>query len=134
MATQHRPRQCTPSVTLTQSGIDKKGVFAARDFKKGEVVMAWHPIKILTKEEADRLPYFLKHFVSNYRDGEYILQDEPERYVNHSCDPTTKVEGMADVAARDIRKGEEITSDYSDGGLLIHFECTCGSKNCRKHI
>jgi SET domain-containing protein len=121
-------------VILQQSGIDKRGVFAARDFKKGEVVMAWHPIKMLTKEEADALPYSEKHFVSNYRDGEYILQAEPERFVNHSCDPSTHVIGMADVAARDIKKGEEITSDYSDGGLLIHFDCTCGSENCRGRI
>jgi uncharacterized protein len=128
------PPQSPASVTLTHSSIDKRGVFAARDFKKGETVMAWHPIKILSKEEADNLPENEKHFVSNYRDGEYVLQDEPERYVNHSCDPNTHVIGMADVALKEIKKGDEITSDYSDGGLLQHFECTCGSKNCRKYI
>jgi uncharacterized protein len=121
-------------VILKKSGIDKKGVFAARDFKKGETVMAWHPIKIMSKEEADGLPESEKHFVSNYSEGQYILQSEPERYVNHSCSPSTKVKGMADVAARNIKKGEEITSDYSDGGLMIHFKCNCGSKNCRKYI
>jgi SET domain-containing protein len=123
-----------PNVLLTKSSIDKLGVFAARDFKKGETVMAWHPIKILSKEEAERLPSSEKHFVSNYREGEYVLQSEPERYVNHSCDPNTHVIGMADVAKKNIKKGEEITSDYSDGGLFHHFECTCGSKNCRKYI
>jgi uncharacterized protein len=124
----------TSNVILKKSAIDKQGVFAAKDFKKGEVVMAWHPKKILTKEEADKLPYSEKHFVSNYSEGQYILQNEPERFVNHSCNPSTKVKGMADTAARNIKKGEEITSDYSDGGLMIHFNCTCGSKNCRKYI
>ncbi len=59
----------------------------------------------------------------------------PERYVNHSCVANTQVKDFCDVAVRDISKGEEITSDYSEG-LLSGFSmrCNCGSKNCRKII
>lgn len=54
----------------------------------------------------------------------------PERYVNHSCDPNTKAINNSDVAVRDIKIDEEITSDYT-GSVSKSFQCRCGSKNCR---
>lgn len=76
---------------VKNSGIDKKGSFAARNFKKGETVIKWRSPKKLTKAEVDSLPESEKFYVSSYKPGEYILQ-------------------------------------------LHHFECHCGSKNCRKFI
>lgn len=121
------------NVIVKKSEINKNGVFAAKDFKKGDVVLSWNPLKILTEDEAAKLPDSEKHYVSNYSD-ELILQGIPERYVNHSCNPNTKVQGRSDVAIRDIKKGEEITSDYSEGKLQKHFQCKCGEKNCKKNI
>ncbi len=57
----------------------------------------------------------------------------PERFVNHSCDANTSVKNKCDIASRDIKKGEEITSDYSNQGVEL-FKCCCGSKNCKKII
>lgn len=122
-------------VIVKKSGIDKKGSFAARNFKKEEVVIKWKSPKKLTQAEVDHLPDSEKYYVSSYRPGEYILQQIPDRYVNHSCDPNTKVQGYSDVAIKDIKKDQEITSDYgTDNIQLHHFECHCGSKNCRKFI
>ena len=89
---------------------------------------------ILTKQEVGQLSESEKHYVSNYKPGEFLLQQEPERYANHSCDPNTKVEDNADVAIKDIKKGEEITSDYSVANIQKHFACNCGSKKCRGYI
>ena len=58
------------------------GLFTARDFKKGEIV-------------------------------KIFLYPIPERYVNHSDNPNTiqNFEKGYDIALRDIKSGEEITTD-----------------------
>lgn len=60
---------------------------------------------------------------------------EPEKFVNHSCDPNTFVKDFCDVALRDIVEGEEITSDYTDS-LFPNtvMLCNCGSNHCKKVI
>lgn len=121
-------------IIVKKSNINNKGCFAARNFKKGEIVLKWKPKQILTKEEYNALSESEKRHTSSYKSGEYVLQAEPERYVNHSCDPNTEVINNCDVAIRDIKKGEEITSDYSKDEAVMHFECKCGSKNCKKFI
>jgi len=119
-------------VVVKKSKIHEKGVFANRAFKKGQIVMKWDTSKLLTKEEADNLPEKEKRYISPFK-GKILLQQPPARYVNHSCDPNTKVAGnSSDVAIKDIKKGEEITSDYSvffvPGETM---ECHCGAKKCK---
>lgn len=124
----------TNNVVVKESKINNKGVFAARDFKKGEAVLKWHTDSILTVEQVAKLPASERHYIANYAGGKFLHQQEPERYVNHSCDPNTETGEDCDIAIRDIKAGEEITSDYSKSKMLMHFECNCGSKNCKKNI
>ena len=56
----------------------------------------------------------------------YFLMKLPEKYVNRSCNANTKSKNLCDVAIRDIKKGEEITSSYKNNS----FKCKCGDKNC----
>jgi len=116
-------------IQIKKSPLNGKGVFAERLIKKGEVVFEWRP-KVLTKEEASKLPADeLKHFT--YPDGENILwMQPPERYINHSCEANTVVVSKSDVASSDILPGEEITSDYIDIETE-NFVCNCKSKNCK---
>ncbi|MFH0814584.1 MAG: SET domain-containing protein-lysine N-methyltransferase [Candidatus Falkowbacteria bacterium] len=44
------------AIIIKKSKIQGKGVFAARDFKKGDIVIKWRPKKILTREQAEALP------------------------------------------------------------------------------
>jgi len=56
------------------------------------------------------------------------------RYVNHSCDPNCVIKGAGRIVAwRDIRRGEEITFDYSTnvGWEPYEMKCLCGAKSCR---
>lgn len=68
--------------------------------------------------------------------------DHPRNFVNHSCDPNAgiRIEDLSDgtknsllLAIKEIKKGEEITIDYS----TTQFEewtfegCRCGQPNCR---
>ena len=116
-------------IFVKKSGINKKGVFAARDFKKGEVVLKWNP-KILEKSEVEKLEDNQKHYLYKAGRNKYFLMQPPEKFVNHSCAANTQVKNSCDVAVRNIGKGEEITSDYGQGGY-VSFECKCGSKDCR---
>ncbi|MFH1029797.1 MAG: SET domain-containing protein [bacterium] len=117
-------------IIVKKSKIRGKGVFAARNFKKGEVVIKWEWKKVFSKDEVKKLPEEIVKYISKYN-GKYILMGEPERYVNHSCEANTKDVNGADVAKRDIKKGEEITACYSNEGILNSFICKCGSKNCK---
>lgn len=122
-------------VIIKKSKIKGKGVFAARDFKKGEVILIWDITHKIIKEEMAKLSEDEKNHLSYIGDGDYVVMKFPEKYVNHSCDPNTYVKNQKDIALRDIKKGEEITTDYSLNGVDDwKMECKCGSKNCRKII
>ena len=97
------------NVEIRKSKIHGKGVFASRDFKKGEVVINWSDSKTLTSEELEKLPHEYNKFI--YFKGEKrILVTAPARYVNHSCDPNTFIKGFMGIAKRDIKMGGGITN------------------------
>lgn len=125
-----------PDVVVKKSEIHGKGVFAARDFKKGEVVIDYSTCSIpLTKEQVDELPEGEKRYVSYVGNGKWVLFKPPARFVNHSCDPNTNSKSECDIAVRDIKEGEEITADYvAEKVPGLNMKCHCGSKNCRKVI
>jgi len=120
------------AIEIKTSPIDGQGVFALRDFLKGEIVIDWSKYsRILSWQEFLNLPEKEKQYVS-FIDSKYILFLKPARFVNHSCQANTKVLNNADVAVRDIKKGEEITADYSaENAPLLKFKCHCQSKNCK---
>ena|SRR3989338_1076473 len=98
-------------VIIGKGNLAGKGVYANRDFKRGEVVIQYH-LKSLTKEEYKKLPKSEKMFTHRHW-GVINLYSEPERYVNHSfkgnvCQDLVK---KCDIALRDIKKGEAITGD-----------------------
>lgn len=98
-------------VIIGEGELTGKGVYANRNFKADEVVILYHLIP-LTDEEFNGLTHEKKIFTHSYK-GQIFLYSEPERYVNHSDDPNTvqDLDNKADVALRDIQKGEMITTD-----------------------
>jgi hypothetical protein len=101
------------SVTIGTGSLHGKGVYAARDFQKGEVVIQYH-LKPLGDAEFENLPESEKDFVHTHWNQRY-LYSKPERYVNHSSDPNTyqDLEKQCDIALRDIQQGEMITTNAS---------------------
>ena len=121
-------------VIIKNSKIQGKGVFAGADFRKKDIVMKWDDSVILTKNEAKKIPKRYRKYLVFFR-GRYIMAQSPEKYLNHSCEPNTKEGRLCDVAARDIKKGEELTTDYSiNAPPHIKMKCLCGSRKCRKII
>ena len=121
-------------VIVKKLKIEGFGVFASRDFKKGEIVIQWDLSHQLSPEEAKKVSTKEKRYLA-YFNGKYILMQPPAKYVNHSCSANTYAKDFCDVAKRNIKKGEEITGDYSDDETPgFEMVCHCGSKNCRKII
>ena len=70
----------------------------------------------------------------------WILPNNETRFINHSCEPNMgfKAAGVF-VAMRDIKRGDELTADYSmseinDYGYNWTIECLCKIRSCRKKI
>jgi SET domain-containing protein len=118
-------------VVVADSPIHGRGVFAARRFEAGDVVIEGCRKK-LSDAAVNGLPADEREFVSVI-DGEHILMEPPSRFVNHSCNPNTRGSGWRDVATRVIDEGEEITVDYvAEQVPGLRLECNCGAQNCRR--
>jgi hypothetical protein len=117
-----------------------KAVFAARVFRKGDVVTQFsgptlHKSEIPEeyKGEDDRYVQFDRELFLGPSGG---LDD----LINHSCEPNTGLrfngKGILLVALHDIDVGEEITWDYSttmfENGWKMR--CDCRAVTCRKII
>lgn len=108
-------------VIIGKGSMSGKGLYAARDFKKGEVVIAYE-LQPLTFQELKALSaedYAATHNIN----GQIYLYPEPVRYVSHSAeDPNVRNDHArhADIALRDIKAGELITVDarYDDVPVL----------------
>ena len=112
-------------VIIGRGNLDGKGVYANRDFKKGEVVIEYH-LKPLPYLEYKALSDNEKKF-THIHNGQIYLYSEPERYVNHSSEGNVyqDLERQCDIALRDIQKGEAITGDATkdDTAILKRVDC-----------
>lgn len=126
-------------VEKRNNALNNIGYFAIEDIKKGETIFI-RGGHLLTKNEL-----FSSSVINSYFpiSDEYFLaartKDEEENiklYINHSCEPNCGIKGeITFVAIRDIKAGEEITTDYAFiDNEEYSFECTCGTDNCRKVV
>lgn len=60
------------------------------------------------------------------------IHDRYWMYLNHSCEPSAVVRGLALVALRDIPSGDGVTFDYNatEWELAEPFDCRCGTATC----
>ena len=98
-------------VHLGKGNLAGKGVYASRDFKKGEIVIRYE-LRILTEREFAEISEDEKEFTHKHY-GVIYLYSALERYVNHSNNPNScqDLKNKCDLALRDIRKNEMITTD-----------------------
>jgi SET domain-containing protein len=114
-----------------------RGVYAKEDIKKGSVV---YLLSGPTMTPAD----FAKMVNSDKEDIDdplqvgkrtYIDLDKVSRIFNHSCEPNTGLRKRSEMLAiSNIRKGDEITYDYSATIAPTEWKmkCNCGASKCRK--
>ena len=132
---------------------NEKGYFvrAARDIPKGAVVFddEGRSFTITTRKwveeawsEADKVVFSRFGWPLDEEGHVYVTWEEsPKRWrpINHSCDPNLIFRdghGLNQIAARDIKKGEDLTLDYAMfcDFTMKPFQCFCGSPMCRGMI
>lgn len=124
------------NVAIIESPIQGKGVFAEKSFQTGEIILDIDDTHVV--KDPAKLTKKQNEFDCDYlANGTVILMQAPEKYINHSCEPSSYVKTINGIrkvlAMHDINKGEEITYDYTiNGDNEGTFECKCGSKNCRR--
>ncbi|MDC0833123.1 hypothetical protein AY599_08340 [Leptolyngbya valderiana BDU 20041] len=119
-------------VEIRPAGQKGLGVFATRDFQKGETVVVARCIGVLP----ERTIYSIQV------DWDvHIEMDEPAIRINHSDNPNTGVRdnsfGAYDfVAIVDIAAGEEITFDYetTESDLTEEFQRCCPPRDGGKRL
>jgi len=134
------------TITVKKVGKKGKGIFAKRDFKNGEHILDITGRAIETKNPLGSPEDIREHWapIGKKRDKfRFIKPKSPWMYMNHSCNSNAGIiNDRKLIANKDIKKGEEITIDYStldiesltQGKKQLMMECKCGSKNCRKVI
>jgi uncharacterized protein len=121
-------------VIVKKSKINGLGVFAKRLIRKGETIVVDGGEKRYTKTQMRK---FSKRYLGTLRkygywdNGIFVYHTDAARYINHSCDPNVKNFGKVDKAVRTIKKGEEVTYDYTILAGKKQTKCNCGSKKCK---
>jgi len=130
-------------VIIKKSKIAGRGLYANRDFKKGENIVIYDGEKVTKKVGDDRFEEQQKKglfyvFLLNRKfdiDGE---KGTFGKYANHSCNPNAESVNYDGKeiwleAKKNIKKGEEITYNYNLTGDEP-FECKCGNDKCTGKI
>ena len=125
---------------IKKSKIDKNGLYANRDIKKGTRILEYKG-KIISVKKSETDPKFdngkaIYLFNINKRydlDGDFKYN--LARLINHSCEPNCEVLGSGlkiwIYAMRNIKKGEELSYDYgfSYDEDYKNYPCKCGTEN-----
>jgi SET domain len=130
-------------LSVRSSCISTKGVFAERDFKRGQVIhqMGGRRLsylrcvaEILTRHIRIDDPLQIGRNL-------YIALDDFSIRFNHSCEANAGIRRECELFALvDIPRGTEITFDYSMTVVPSHYSwfwkmsCNCGAPTCRKRI
>ncbi len=122
-------------IYIGKSLVSGRGLFASVDILKGSVVF------IMKGKIVFHLPKSKKEALSHpdmvgLTRTLYIDPIPPYKYINHSCNPNVGIKGRVTfVAMRNIKKGEELTFDYSTTeNSEWEMNCHCGYSKCRKVI
>ncbi len=106
------------------------GVFAARQFFPGELVIEIHG-QLLRKKS-----YEGSQFVMELDDTWFLEPTIPAAYLNHSCSPNCELLQITKytlglISICNIEQGTEINFDYRWPALDWIPPCQCGAPNCR---
>ncbi|MCF7910170.1 SET domain-containing protein-lysine N-methyltransferase [Candidatus Pacearchaeota archaeon] len=135
-------------VEVKISKIHGKGLFAIKDIPKDTEIIQYGGEKISKKEAEKRIYKKYNEAEKDSSKGENYIFDLNKKsdidgdfewniakFINHSCNTNTDLIDIDGeiwfVATREIKKGEEITTNYQYGlESFEDFPCRCGSKNC----
>jgi uncharacterized protein len=115
-------------VEIAAAGVKGRGVFAVRDFVRGETVIVG---------KATSHPRARTRMSVQVDWERHVEMDAPATLLNHSCAPNlgARENGWCAydfVALRDIPAGDELAFDYAttEHELVAPLTCSCGSLAC----
>jgi hypothetical protein len=138
-------------LAVIHSQIHGYGVITTRRFAAGELVLAGDGVLYHDGDDFDDTYALVLPAVDGGPDFASDVAEDPDalmfydlvdqtRWINHSCDPNTRVESHWDAAAgicrtawvavRDIEPGEELHYDYAFTAAVAE-PCNCGTAACR---
>lgn len=115
-----------------------KGVFALKDIPKGTIIVAKDKFDIvLSENDFLKLDPVLKNSMETYmyrdKNKNFVLSWDHAKYMNHSCCSNTMMTDYdIEITVKDIKAGEEITTEYGLLNIVEPYEIYCGCTNCRK--
>lgn len=135
---------------IRESGIQGRGVFAARRIRAGQRIIEYTGERISNGEADGRYDDDKMHRHHTFLftlDKKTVVDGNREgndsRFINHSCDPNCEAvieDGQIWIyAVRNIQTGVELGYDYqyertNDPGDEKLYLCQCGSPKCRGSI
>lgn len=141
-----------PTYRVRKSGIQGRGVFAARKLRKGQRVIEYAGERISNKEADLRYDdeKMKRHHTFLFTvDSKTVIDGavggNDARLINHSCDPNCEAviekKRIFIYALKTIHPGDELVYDYqyertgeNDEEMEKVYKCRCGSGNCRGTI
>jgi SET domain-containing protein len=122
-------------VVVGEAGVKGLGVFARRDFARGEFIFRRRHGRVVANRDIPSLSEEDQRHLCELDFETSAVLLAPGCYLNHSCDPNAMRSGVNVYAWRNIRASEEITIDYR---LNAHdgerWDCDCGAANCQGHV
>jgi len=125
-----------------KSTIQGWGVFSTEPINKNKRIVTYDGEKIPNKESLKREDRYLKKgHIWCFKLNRLSVRDAAvggniARFINHSCTPNCYTLALGDqiwiIAARNIRKGEELLYDYMTDGPG-HIQCRC-RPNCKTRL
>ena len=134
------PRYCCFALRIGESGIHKRGVFAAEPIPARRKVIEYTGEKISRRETKRRgqgdLTYLFT--LDDYWTIDGAVGGSGAELINHSCNPNLSSQirrgHILYMSRRPIRKGEELTVDYRFSEKIEDVHCRCGTTACRGTI
>jgi uncharacterized protein len=130
----------SPNVTVRKSRIHNLGLFANAAIAREETVAILGGTTLTDREVDEKMRSDERYdgvALDRNKNLNIAPRDWPGIYGNHSCDPNLWMKGRVTIIARrDVRPGEELTTDYAMYTISPGWsmECNCGSSLCRRVI
>ena len=124
-------------VEIRASSIQGSGVFALQEINRDDKVFRFSDRAIKIEHKQGCNCYICKRSINIAENlWLYPKKDSFGWNLNHSCNPSCYILGKDIFAFKKIKRGDEITIDYSTTNIdkKWKMKCSCGSKNCRKII
>lgn len=130
-----------PGKRLAVSNTGKgRSVFADELIQPGEIVLEFLGELFTREQYIECLEPHNNHFLQIDEDLFLGPSRTPDNYINHSCSPNCGLmfqhQRIYLSAIREIKRGHELTFDYSTSMDEDHWEmdCICGEDACRGRV